>query len=209
MTNIYVLDIETTGLQGALFGDKVLEVGVARVNLDTGNVYPEYSRIVFSHLTKEDLNCWAFQNTTLTPEDVAHGDYAASRIARQMGDLYDYKPFTSYNRAFDFDKFMNIPPWSSEWTPGFAPCLKEVYAEYFTDDGRWVSAQVAYNELCPDNPAGLEGGRELHRALDDAMMEGWILIRMCEKNPALRAVYDRCWEDYTGVPNEEYRRGTL
>lgn len=57
MTNIYVLDIETTGLQGALFGDKVLEVGVARVNLDVGKVYPEYSRIVFSNLTNEDLNC--------------------------------------------------------------------------------------------------------------------------------------------------------
>lgn len=198
MTNIYVLDIETTGLQGALFGDKVLEVGVARVNLDVGKVYPEYSKIVYSPLTDSDKGCWAFENTTLTPEDVAHADYSPTRIARQLDDLYHCKPFTSYNRAFDFDKFMSIPPWSSEWTAGFAPCLKEIYAEYFTDDGRWVSAQVAYNTLCPDNPSGLERGRELHRALDDAVMEGHILIRMCEKNDALRAVYDRCWDEYWG-----------
>lgn len=201
MTNIYVLDIETTGLQGALFGDKVLEVGVARVNLDVGKVYPEYSKIVYSQLTDSEKKCWAFENTTLTPEDVTHADYSSTRVARQLDDLYHCKPFTSYNRAFDFDKFMNIPPWSSEWTSGFAPCLKELYAEYFTDDGRWVSAQVAYNTLCPDNPSGLEGGRELHRALDDAVMEGHILIRMCEKNDALRAVYDRCWDEYWG--NEE------
>ena len=40
--------------------------------------------------------------------------------------------------------------------------------------GKWVRSEDAYWALCPDNPMGL-GDKQTHRALDDAMMEGWIL----------------------------------
>ena len=38
---------------------------------------------------------------------------------------------------------------------------------------KWVRSIDAYRVLCPEDPMGLEGMR--HRAIDDAVMEGWIL----------------------------------
>ena len=38
---------------------------------------------------------------------------------------------------------------------------------------KWVRSQDAYSVLCPDDPMRL--GRQSHRALDDAIMEAWIL----------------------------------
>lgn len=38
---------------------------------------------------------------------------------------------------------------------------------------KWIRSRDAYRVLCPDDPMRL--GKQSHRALDDAMMEGWIL----------------------------------
>ena len=42
---------------------------------------------------------------------------------------------------------------------------------YYED--KWVRSIDAYRVLCPEDPMGLESMR--HRAIDDAVMEGWIL----------------------------------
>ena len=53
-------------------------------------------------------------------------------------------------------------------------------------------AQEAYDLLCPDNPAALPDKKEEHRALSDAVMEGWILLRYLEDNPDAKQRYLRC-----------------
>ena len=198
MTDIWVLDLETTDLRGILGGDKVLEVGVARVNLEAGRVYPEFASLVNNELSESDLHCWAFENTTLRPEDITNAPHGAYWVARSLDLYFNGAPMTSYNRSFDFDKFLNQSPWRGEFRPGYAPCLKITYGDYF-NGGQWAHAQEAYDDLCPDNPAGLENGVELHRALDDAIMEGWILLRMCEKCEDVRKMYACAYETCWGV----------
>ena len=68
-----------------------------------------------------------------------------------------------------------------------APCIKLSCADRYAD-GRWFKAQEAYDLLCPDNPANVPDGKEQHRALSDAVLEGFILLRYLEDDPdGLRA----------------------
>ena len=39
---------------------------------------------------------------------------------------------------------------------------------------KWVPSEDSYRVLCPDDP-GRIGTRQKHRAMDDAVREGWIL----------------------------------
>ena len=49
--------------------------------------------------------------------------------------------------------------------------LREREESYYPE--KWVRSIDAYRALCPEDPMGLEGMR--HRAIDDAVMEGWVL----------------------------------
>lgn len=192
--NVYVLDTETTGLNGAAAGDKVVEIGVSRVDLDRGKVYPEYGRIVRQELTETEKNAWVFQNTDLTPEEVENSPYSVFACMCPLA-LYgrgDF-PFTAYNRAFDFDLFLSKAPYSFE-PRKMAPCIMETCAGLY-NGGRWFRAQEAYDMLCPDNPAGVPDGKEEHRALSDAVLEGYILLAVCEDDEDTKESYlEACLE---------------
>ena len=51
--------------------------------------------------------------------------------------------------------------------------------EAFGQEDKWIRSIDAYRALCPEDPMKLEKMR--HRAMDDAVMEGWIL-RTLEEN---------------------------
>lgn len=183
---IYVLDTETTGLKGIPDGEKILEVGVARVDLDTCTVHPELSRIVHYPFMQINPDCWAFHNTTLKITDIYNSPWEAADVARSLL-YYESKIFTAYNVAFDFGQYLNYPPW--DFKPRLAPCIMEEAANVLRPDGRWLKAQEAYDILCPDNPADLPGGKEQHRALSDAICEGHILLALMEKYPSIGDTY--------------------
>lgn len=192
MRSIYVLDTETTGLQGIDHGDKVVEVGIARVDVDRGKVFPEFGRIVHAELQPEERNAWVFQHTDLEPEDVENAPWTLNQVGRSL-IYYESEVFTSYNEDFDFSRFLNHSPWS--FLPKLAPCIMEETAARYSPDGGWFSAQAAYNLLCPDNPAGLPDGKEQHRALSDAVVEGYILVRLLEQNEDIAERYYEVLED--------------
>lgn len=186
---LFVLDLETTGLAGTEEGDKILEIGVARVDLINGAVYPEYNKIIHQFLTPAEKTCWCFQNTSLTPEDVKNSPWTL-RLALDLLTLYDKVRggvFTSYNVAFDFDLFLK--PWG--FRPRMAPCIMKECADHY-NGGHWLKAQEMYDQLCPDNPAAVPDGKEEHRAQSDAVLEGWILLRYLEDNPDAKQRYLRC-----------------
>ena len=185
MTEIYVLDTETTGLDGRAYGDVIVEIGIARVDLEKRKVYPEFGCLVKQKLTEEQKDAWVFKNTDLTSEEVENSPWTVEEI-RHVLLRYEDKVFTAYNVTFDFDSFLNQAPWF--FRPRLAPCIMEECAEKY-NKGRWFKAQEAYNMLCPDNPARVPNGKEEHRALSDAILEGYILLRLCEQNPDIEEEY--------------------
>ena len=186
--NLYVLDTETTGLNGAPI-DSVVEIGIARVDIDRCKVYPEWTRIINAPLTEQQKKeAWVFNNTDLTPDDCLSSPHFTGNVADELNIIYSGLPFTAYNRAFDFDMFLNKDPWN--FRPAYLPCLMEITRQALNATGRWLKAQEAYDTLCPDNPAQLPEGREQHRALSDAVCEGWIMLRLFEKFPDTREFYE-------------------
>lgn len=187
--NIYVVDIETTGLNGQLAGDAVVEVGIARVDLDARKVYAEYGAVVRQLLTREQSDSWVFKNTTLTPREVMTSPYSICDVSRVLRTRFSGSiPVTAFNRAFDIDMFLSKAPYL--WRPHLAPCVQEEASYVMHRVGEWVSAQNAYNVLCPDDPANLPDGREEHRALSDAVMEGYILLASYALSPDVALAYD-------------------
>lgn len=183
--HILVVDIETTGLRGEP-EDHIVEVGVARLNLDNFDIIPIYGALVKPYYPLWDgwQQSWVFENTSLKPSDVLNNGLDMEYVRAELTTVLNGHYATSYNYEFDFTKFLHQDPWD---IPSLkAPCIMLASGRAYADDlpcsshSGCPSAQSTYSYLCPDNPAKLPNGIEEHRALSDAIMEAHILRRMIQ-----------------------------
>ena len=188
MTDIYVIDTETTGLRGHPY-DSVVEIGICRVSPEEGTVDPFFSSLV-GYDTEEWPECkkesWIFQNTSITLEQVQRAPPLGSVVSR-VRKLLAGKDVNSYNEAYDFGKFLYSDPWNLDDTVRLLPCIM-VQAHSVESiprnggRGGWVpypKLESAYRHLCPDDPAGLEGEQD-HRALSDAVLASYVMLRLMD-----------------------------
>ena len=203
MNKIYVLDLETTGLEGYP-KDKVLEVGIASLDFESGCIEKCYSQIVHQPLSDGDKDAWIFSNSTLKAGDIQYDVDETRNVARYLRYRFGDKLFTAYNTDFDFGTFL----WSNEWqfSPYLAPdimveCRDVVPDRSHAGLGRFPSAWNSYRYLCPSNPLNLS--RERHRALDDAVLECYILRELISASDVVHEHYKRAVLDWK---NEDYLR---
>lgn len=170
---MFIVDIETTGLNGIKEGDKIVEVGV--VKLTPEGVEDVYSAVINQPDIEKYADAWVFQHTDLTVEDVKNGRNE-KEVANELQKLLNFKPATSYNVKFDFDKFLNQLPY------GVFPNIPFDIMDLASDVldpvgvyGHWIRSEDAYNQLFPNDFPG-QGSKQTHRALDDARREGYILL---------------------------------
>lgn len=201
---IFVIDTETTGLMGAPY-DSVLEVGIASVDLADGRISREYNAII--EFNEEKMaryishfgNPWIFERKHMLKREVYNGT-PESVVIREVKDIVGGHLITSYNTAFDLNKFLYKRPWNlKEWTrcPFDLADLATKYVKECIDKPRpyesgiegKISRQMlanptsrihmidAYHCLIGKTP------EQTHRAIDDAMMEAEILARILCKEP--------------------------
>ena len=99
--NILVLDIETSGLNPAV--DKIFEIGVVSLDLETGNVIELFDSLIREDgLTAKHRESWIFSNSDMKVEDIRNAP-PASEVLPQVQMLLDLYPLgcTAFNRAFD------------------------------------------------------------------------------------------------------------
>ncbi|WP_400227977.1 3'-5' exonuclease [Methanomethylophilus alvi] len=202
---VLIIDTETTGLSGypkdrvLEIGIAELEEGSVRP------VYSEiihYSDIVEFDRKYVNLNgsegIWIYRNSDLRIEDTLDAAKDVEAVAAEVKEIVSGRGVTSYNVEFDFGKFLHQEPWNlkelcsvpydimelaterayslaeEDMIPDKAlqeRLLREREESYYPN--KWIRSIDAYRALCPEDPMGLEGMR--HRAVDDAVMEGWIL----------------------------------
>jgi len=202
---VLIIDTETTGLSGypkdrvLEIGIAELEEGSVRP------VYSEiirYSDIVEFDRKYVNPNgsegIWIYRNSDLRMEDTLNASKDVERVAAEVREIVSGREVTSYNVPFDFGKFLYREPWNlkelcsipydimelatkrvyslaeNDIIQDKALCerlLREREESYYPN--KCIKSIDAYRALCPENPMGLEGMR--HRAVDDAVMEGWIL----------------------------------
>lgn len=181
MTEIFLIDTETTGLEGYPF-DYVVDVGIVRVDFDSKEVSDVFSSIVghdvrnWSEYTK---SAWIFKNSDLSIEDVMLAP-CVELIASQLRGILDGKSVTSYNTAFDFNKFLLHPPYLlDESVCKFARDPMVAATNVCSIPGirgfKWPKLEEAYALICPEDPVGIRGKQD-HRALSDARVAGHVVL---------------------------------
>ena len=205
---VLIIDTETTGLSGypkdrvLEIGIAELEEGSVKP------VYSEiirYSDIVEFDRKYVNLDgsegIWIYRNSDLRMEDTLNASKDVERVAAEVREIVSGREVTSYNVPFDFGKFLYHEPWNLKELCSvpfdiMELATKRVYS--LAEDNliqdkalrerllreredspypeKWVRSIDAYRVLCPEDPMGLEGMR--HRAIDDAIMEAWILISL-------------------------------
>ncbi|MDO5852481.1 MAG: 3'-5' exonuclease [Thermoplasmata archaeon] len=182
---IYVLDTETTGLQGAP-RDLVVDVGICRVSLSEGTVDDVYSSVLGYETDEWDdylREAWIFQNTDMTLEMVEEAPPALT-VIDDVRRILRGKPVTAYNTGYDFGKFLYEEPWNMRgW---FVECADimvaatpvcKVPSEYYGRQYKFPKLDYAYAKIVDGDPAGIHGVQD-HRALSDARMASHLMIAM-------------------------------
>lgn len=184
MSEIYVIDTETSTtrwIEGIPDGH-IVEIGVAKVDLDRGYVMPMFDSVVCD--SEADPNAWVFRNTDLTYDTVMAGN-GPDAVSRLLESRLRGREVTSYNITFDrmmLERDMPSLNDAVEWGKDImvqAAEVPEIPRKHAGGDS-WPKAEDSYNFLCPTDPCHLKG-REKHRALADAEMEGHILLALYER----------------------------
>ena len=188
---IFVIDIETTGLNGYTKGDQILEIGIAAiVNNKVKMVYE--STICPERPEEITGNEWVFTHTSLTKEQVFNSPHIED-VRDEVISIVEGQLVTSYNTEFDFTWFLD-PAWKlNQHYAGIAFDIRKIASTQIFDmaargllrksnyqfvkkkflyDKATISAEDAYNILCMPTGISVE---QHHRAGSDALREAEIL----------------------------------
>lgn len=170
---ILVIDIETTGFNHK--SDKILEIGIVKLDLKNGCIEPVYNELVcedgfnFSH-----SESWIFKNSDLKYEDVLH---AKKLDKKNLQTILMAHPVTAWNSDFDFGFLEDRGFFFSK-----LQCPMKKSTNFFELPGKfggykWPSVEEAWNILFPKAKY-----KEKHRGLDDALHEARIISCLHEQN---------------------------
>lgn len=182
---IYVIDTETTGLEGAP-KDLVVDVGITKVSLSKGTVEDVFGSVLGYDTDQWDdyhRDAWIFQNTDMTLDMVSEAP-PAMEVIEKVRKILKGKVVTAYNIAYDMDKFLYHEPWNMRGH--FTTCSDIMIAamhvcklpsQYYGRQYRFPKLDYAYKTITEDDPAGI-GEEQDHRALSDARMASHLMIQM-------------------------------
>jgi len=182
---IYVVDTETTGLDGAPH-DVVVDIGICVAEFSTGKVRDVYSSVVGYDITDWDdrrSKAWIFENTDMELDMVA----AAKPMEFIRGEVISIlkdKGVTSYNIPFDMDKFLFRRPWDLYGVFTLrtdimkaATDVCKLPSQFYGAKYRFPKLDHAYNTIVKGDPANVCGKQD-HRALSDARMASYLMLQM-------------------------------
>ncbi len=172
--DVGVIDIETTGLNPRY--DYIVEVGICKIDLGTGEVSPLLDTLVCEEGFKRDgdPNGWIFENSDLSYDEVLEAPPWDNVCPKIRGILETY-PVTAFNKDFDlgFLQHRGIYP------RNVLPCIMKTATPicriphpYF-GGYKWPKAEEAWDYFFPHL-----GYVEAHRAYDDCVHEALILQEM-------------------------------
>jgi len=182
---IYVVDTETTGLDG-IPTDVVVDIGICAVDIRKGTIDDVYSSVVGYDVTDWDdrrKKAWIFENTDMTLEMVASA-VPLNSVVREVRTILEGKTVTSYNVPFDMDKFLYKMPWGLKGT--FKECTDIMKAatrvcklpsQFYGVEYRYPKLDHAYSQIVlGGNPD--PSYKQDHRALSDARMASRVMVEM-------------------------------
>jgi DNA polymerase III epsilon subunit-like protein len=195
--DIYVVDIETTGLDG-IPKDLVLEIALMRVNLLKQIITQVYHSIIHYDTNKwdeETKNAWIFKQEILSLEEIQNADKDISIVTQEVQEILVGKYIAAFNNAFDLEKFLSKEPWNINEEKNktkTAPCLMLSASEYLRPSGRkdrhkTYSLADTIKKLVNENTNCIQINKTLeerisklgfHKATYDAFYSACILLEL-------------------------------
>lgn len=209
---VLIIDTETTGLSGypkdrvLEIGIAELDGGSVRPVYSEIIHYSDIAEFDRKYVNPNGSEgIWIYRNSDLRMENTLNAAKDVERVAAEVRELVSGREVTSYNVGFDFGKFLFHEPWNLKELCSVPYDIMELATKMVyslaEDDmipdkvlqerllrekeesyhpNKWIRSIDAYRALCPGDPMGLEGMR--HRAVDDAVMEGWILKALSQQS---------------------------
>lgn len=179
MNTILVVDIETTGFLNK--GGKIVEIGIVKLDLSTGEITPAYNALVredgFGPNHTTGAYGWIFSNSDLTYEEVENAPSLESQ-REEIQVLFDEYYATAFNKAFDFDFLRD-----RGFTIKDLPCPMKVATpicklpnKFGYNSYKWPTVEEAWEHFFGSQTGYIEA----HRGYDDAAHEAEIVYRLYE-----------------------------
>ncbi len=169
LNKIIIVDLETTNFLRR--GGLIVEVGIAELDLCTGNI-----KILYNQLVKEkefNINhkdSWIFKNSNLKFDEVMN---AKDLDTDELQDIFNEYPATAYNKKFDFDFLRSRGLKIKE-----LPCPMIIATNICKIQSRgghgykWPKLEEAWKSIMKTEYV------ELHRGIDDAVHEAKLIYKL-------------------------------
>ncbi len=173
-----VIDIETSALEPS--DGAILEIGIVKVDFDKKTVDPVEDIMIkeenFSSMVSK--SAWIFQNSDLTYEDVKkNGVPLDGDLKTKLQGLFDNNSVTAYNSYFDIgwlgSRGFSFPLEGECLMHTATPIVKIPHP--WNGGYKWPNFQETWDYFFPSTDY-----MESHRALDDALHEGQVCLKMYE-----------------------------
>jgi len=197
IAEVYVIDTETTGLDGYPV-DVIVDIGVSKVNFVKETVEDVYSSMVgydISTWSEERQHAWIFENTDLTLIDVFNAPRPNTVINDLLPILFG-RYVTAFNTGYDLVKFLYHSPWNfntlfAEVTDIMKAAVPVCKVPRATGVGyKFPKLQEAYDIITAGDPAGINGKQD-HRALSDTRVAGHVMLQMFKNGDYVPKVVPR------------------
>ncbi len=195
--DIYVIDIETTGLNGWK-SDHIVEISIMKANITKQKIEQVYHSLIHYDTTKWDAktkNAWIFKQDIIKLEEIQQTTKDVKTIVEEVRKILTGKFIAAYNNEFDFNKFLLHEPWNIN--PGtckikIAPCIMLATTDYIKIPTKYkkrklVNLSEARKHLLNEDTTSITNNKELetivreygvHRANFDAFYSACVLLEL-------------------------------
>ncbi len=195
--DIYVIDIETTGLDGWQ-KDHVVEISIMKANLTKQKIEQVYHSLVHYNTTKWDektQSAWIFEKGIIKLEEIQKAKKDVKEVSNEVRKILTGKFISAYNNNFDFDKFLQHEPWNvnpEKCKVKIAPCIMLSTTDYIKIPTKYkkrklVNLSEARKYLLNEDTTSIINNKELemivreygvHRANCDAFYSACVLLEL-------------------------------
>lgn len=195
--DIYVIDIETTGLDGWQ-KDHIVEISIMKANLSSQKIEQVYHSLVHYDVAKwnEDTRkAWIFEKGIIKLDEIQNARKDVKTVSDEVRKILTGKFVAAYNNEFDFNKFLLHEPWNvnlEKCKVKIAPCIMLATTDYIKIPSKYkkrklVNLSEAREHLLKADSASIINNKELemivreygvHRANCDAFYSACVLLEL-------------------------------
>ncbi|MHA1203240.1 MAG: exonuclease domain-containing protein [Candidatus Heimdallarchaeaceae archaeon] len=198
--DIYVIDIETTGLDGWQ-KNHIVEISIMKANLTKQKIEQVYHSLVHYDITKWDeitKNAWIFEKGIIKLDEIQSAKKDIKEVSNDVRKILTGKFISAYNNGFDFTKFLLHEPWNinpETCKIKIAPCIMLATTDYIKIPTKYkkrklVNLSEARKHLLNENTTSIINNKEIekivreygvHRANCDAFYSACVLLELYKR----------------------------